>query len=283
MLATPARNLTVLSGSAGGPVRFGPGDDLMTTPELTGMRGRRVLVVGGSSGIGRAVALAAGAAGSSVAVAARRSALVDRVAAETRAAGAPSAHGLVCDVADPEAALALGPRAAELLGGLDAVVYSAGTAVLAPLATVTADDWRFVLETNVIGAALVLSGALEPLRRAGDDDTPPTFVVLSTHTTPRPWPGLVSYAASKAALDTMVRGLRDEEPWLRVVDVVVGNTITGFADGWDPVLAGSSFERWIAGGYFDGVTFQPEEMAAVVLGAIADPTGPEDINVVRSA
>lgn len=255
----------------------------MTAPAHPGMRGRRLLVVGASSGIGRAVALGAAASGASVAAAARRSRLVEEVAAEARTAGAPHSVGLVCDATDPAAASAVGGRAAEALGGLDAIVYSTGTAVLSPLSSITAGQWREVLETNVVGASMVLAGSLELLRGASDGPVPPTFLALSTHITERPWPGLGAYAASKAALDVFARALREEEPWLRVVDVVVGNTITAFADAWDPVAASASVERWMAGGYLDALLFSAEDMAAVVLGAIADPTGPEEINVVAAA
>ncbi|MGO8873083.1 MAG: hypothetical protein ACLQPH_17100 [Acidimicrobiales bacterium] len=65
-----------------------------------------------------------------------------------------------------------------------------------------------------------------------------------SHSVGRPWPGLVPYASSKAALDELVLGLRSEEPCLRTVRVVVGPTATPFADGWDPEVAGPLFERW---------------------------------------
>jgi len=188
----------------------------------------------------------------------------------------------VSDVTDPDDAAALAERAAEALGGLDAVVYSAGTALLGSIATTSAAHWQEMLWTNLVGASLVVSGALDVLRSAADA-TPPTVVLLSTHITERPWPGLVPYAASKAGMDVWARGLREEEPWLRVVDIVVGNTTTGFADAWDPEATASAFERWMAGGYFDGVVHTADEMAAVVLESIADPTGPEEINVVTSA
>ena len=255
---------------------------------LGALAGRRVLVVGASSGIGRAVALGAGAAGASVAVAARRQALLEEVAAEARSAGAAGAEVLACDVADAAAARSVAGRAAAALGSLDCVIYVTGTSLLAPLASVSAEQWLDLLRTNLVGAALVVAGALEPLRDAAPPTDavagrPPTVVVVSSHIVRRPWPGLVAYAVTKAALDALARGLREEEPWLRVVDVVVGNTVTGFADGWDPALAAESFARWTDGGYFERTLFSPEEMAAVILGAVADPDGPLDIDVTSPA
>jgi NAD(P)-dependent dehydrogenase (short-subunit alcohol dehydrogenase family) len=241
-----------------------------------GLAGRRLLVVGASSGIGRAVALGAAGAGAALAVSARRGGLVEEVAGAARAAGAPRAAALPCDTTDPDAALALGPRAADALGGLDTVVYAAGVALLIPVAEMSPEDWHQVLHTNVVGAALVVSGALEVLR-AGAGDRAPTVAFLSSQLGGRPAPWLVAYSASKAALDSLAHGLRDEEPWLRVVDVVVGNTLTSFADHWDPDATRDAFARWTGESYLDDNIYTAEETATLVLGAIADPEGPVDV------
>lgn len=237
--------------------------------------------MGASSGIGRALALAASGAGAAVALAARRTPLVESAVAEARAAGAAQVHALVCDVADPSAALGAAATAAEALGGLDTLVYAAGTSVLAPVSELTAEQWRDVLDTNLVGAALVVAGALGPLRAAAERAVVvPTVAFLSSHVVPRPPPGLVAYAASKAGLDALARGLRAEEPWLRVVNVVVGNTTTGFADRWDKDAAGRAIERWFAEGYLDDRIFSAEQMAALVLGAIGDDSGPLDVSAL---
>ena len=88
--------------------------------------GRRILIVGASSGIGRSLGLQAAAAGAVVAFAARRSDLVESATAQ---AGGSSV-GLVADVRDPAACEALVETAVEALGGLDDVVYSTAIDVL---------------------------------------------------------------------------------------------------------------------------------------------------------
>jgi len=229
--------------------------------------GRRVLVVGGSSGIGRALAVALGRRGDPVVVAARRADLLADVVADA----GPTCRGAVADAADPGEARDLVARTVALLGGLDTVVYAAGRSALGALSDGDAADWHRTLATNVVGPALVLAAAIPHL--AGGTD--PTAVLLSSHSVGRPWPGLVPYAASKAALDQLALGLRAEEPWLRVVRVVVGPTATSFADGWDPDRAGPYFERWAEEGYLDHRVLEPDDVAGRVL-AVLDGSDPSD-------
>ena len=233
------------------------------------MTGRRVLVVGGSSGIGRALAVALGRRGDPVVVAARRADLLADVVADA----GPTCRGAVADAADPGEARDLVARTVALLGGLDTVVYAAGRSALGALSDGDAADWHRTLATNVVGPALVLAAAIPHL--AGGTD--PTAVLLSSHSVGRPWPGLVPYAASKAALDQLALGLRAEEPWLRLVRVVVGPTATPFADGWDPGLAGARFEAWAADGYLVHRVQEPSAVADRVLAALDDPGGGDEV------
>jgi len=238
-----------------------------------------MLVVGASSGIGRALALLAAGAGASVTVAARRLEALEATVSEAKAAGG-AAQRLWCDVTEPEAARSVATEAARLLGGLDTVVFSSGVAPLGRLADTSAEEWEVVLATNLVGGALVLAGALEPLRQAaGGSGTRPSVVVLSTHIVERPWPGLVPYAASKAALATVARGLRGEEPWLRVLDVIVPNTTTPFADGWEKTAASEAVTAWASDGYLEGSVWSAEHTAAAVLDALVDEDGPDDVDL----
>ncbi|MEI7858799.1 MAG: SDR family oxidoreductase [Acidimicrobiales bacterium] len=225
----------------------------------------RVLVVGGSSGIGRSVAVSLGRRGYSIAVVARRG---DALADTVTAAGS-TAIGLVGDATDGDQCRTMVEDAVGALGGLDAVVYAAGASPLGSVADTSAATWSDVLSTNVVGAALTISAALVHLRASPD----PMCALLTSHSVNRPWPGLVPYAASKAALDGLITGLRAEEPWLRVVRVVVGPTATSFADGWDPAVAGQYFERWAAEGYLDRAVLEPDDVAARIVAALdgSDP------------
>jgi NAD(P)-dependent dehydrogenase (short-subunit alcohol dehydrogenase family) len=233
--------------------------------------GRRVLVVGASSGIGRALAIGAGSAGARVALAARRLPLVEEAAAEIRAAGG-EARAWRCDVTEGADIALLVAEAAEWMGGIDVLLYMSGSSPLVRVADASADLWHQMLATNLVGAALVLGAALEHLGAAQDP-----VVVVTTHSMGAPWPWLGVYGATKAALAEMARGLRSEEPRLRVLCVAVGNTATSFADNWDPEVATQAFEQWAADGLLRYEVLQAREMADAILAAVLDPSTPDEL------
>jgi NAD(P)-dependent dehydrogenase (short-subunit alcohol dehydrogenase family) len=233
-----------------------------------------MLVVGASSGIGRALAIAAGDAGARVALAARRLDWVEEAARAIRDAGTGDALALRCDVTSEPECHQVVDDAAGWLGGLDDLVVMAGSSPLVRIADVDAATWRVLLETNLVGAALVIGRALEHLR-AGDHPV----VVVTTHSMGLPWPGLGAYAATKAGLAELARGLRREEPGIRTLTVSIGPTLTAFAESWDAAAAGAAFEEWAAAGYLRHAVLQAEEMAGAILRAMGDPAGGDEIQI----
>lgn len=229
------------------------------------LSGARVLVVGATSGVGRAVYEALAAADARVLGAGRR--------ALEAPAGALTAR---CDVRDPGDCAAVVDAAVAGLGGLDALVYTAGVAPLVRLVDLDAAGWLDMLATNVVGAALVTAAALPHLGEGAG-----RAVYLSSHSVGRPWPGLAGYAASKAALDTLVRGWRAECPQVTFVRVELGPTLTGFAAGWDRDRLRAALGDWERGGYLDrhGLS-RPDDVAGQVLAALAAPLRVEDVRVV---
>ena len=163
----------------------------------TDLDGRRVLVVGASSGVGRATGVAAATAGARVAFAARRAGpLADAVTAAGEGCVA-----LTCDVRRPEDCELVVLQAVDKLGGLDAVVYAPGVSALARFSDADAGLWQDVVATNLVGAALVARAAIEHLE-ASDG----RLVLLGSSAVGRPYPGLVPYAAAKA-------GAARARPW----------------------------------------------------------------------
>jgi NAD(P)-dependent dehydrogenase (short-subunit alcohol dehydrogenase family) len=228
----------------------------------------RLLVVGASSGIGRALARLAGREGIDVVAAARRADRLDELPVET----------VVCDVRRADDCATVVAAAASRLGGLDAVVYAAGVSPLVAVADADADVWHDVLHTNVVGAALVVRAALPHLIASSG-----RAVFLSSDSVPRPYPGLVAYAASKAALNTLVAGWRVECPEVSFTRVAVGPTVTGFADGWSPERAAGYFARWEEEAYLSAgqPIMTPDQVAVELLHIVRSPAQLDEV-VVRA-
>jgi NAD(P)-dependent dehydrogenase (short-subunit alcohol dehydrogenase family) len=226
--------------------------------------GRRVLVVGASSGIGRAIGIAATRAGAHVALAARRREECAKASAEAGSKAIP----FLCDVTSPESCADLVDSVVDQFGGLDALVYAAGVSPLARLADAEIEAWRTIIDTNLIGAGLATKCALPHLRASSG-----RAVFLSSSSVGRPYPALSMYAASKAGLEEMIRGWRAENPDLCFSCVVVGPTAqTGFADLWDGELAAEMFAFWQQHGYDEGAhAMHVDDVAAVVLDILASP------------
>jgi 3-oxoacyl-[acyl-carrier protein] reductase len=124
------------------------------------LAGRRALVTGGASGIGRAIALAFAAEGARVALADRApDETIEAVAAEIRAAGA-EAVPVRADVAEEAQVLALFEAIAGRLGGLDILVNNAGILIEKPLLETTAAEFDRLIGVNLRGAFLVGREAL---------------------------------------------------------------------------------------------------------------------------
>jgi NAD(P)-dependent dehydrogenase (short-subunit alcohol dehydrogenase family) len=215
----------------------------------------RLLVVGGSSGIGRAVATQAAHDGHDVTVAARRT--------------VEDLNCITLDVRD-EGSIA---RGFETIGTLDAVLYAAGIAQLAALGDHSADDWRATLETNLIGAALVAKHAV-PLLSASNG----VMIFFSSTTDDEHRWGLGSYGVSKAGLNRLVDGLRAEHPDVRFVRATLGPTVgTAFAEGWDSELLGDAFNKWIERGQHTANTMSTDGLAQVVVSLITSLLAHPDV------
>jgi NAD(P)-dependent dehydrogenase (short-subunit alcohol dehydrogenase family) len=223
------------------------------------LEGRRVLVVGASAGIGRAVAAEFVGRGANVAFCARRADVLQAAVAE--AGGGTVVTGDVREPADCDRIIA---DAIAALGGLDAVCYTAAVSPLRLLVDTTADDWRIVLDTNVVGAALIARAAVPHLAPGS------VVAFMSSESVGRPRHGLVAYAASKLALEELIRGYRTEHPELRFVKLTVGATLgTEFGLEFDMELAGQLFPLWIAHGEMRANYMQPPEVAEVVVDHLA--------------
>jgi NAD(P)-dependent dehydrogenase (short-subunit alcohol dehydrogenase family) len=223
------------------------------------LAGRRVLVVGASAGIGRAFASRAIASGAAVAVVGRR---VERLAELVD--GSPSAVVLAGDVRVPADCSRIVTESIAALGGIDLLLYCAGSSPLRPLADTTDDDWATVFETHVLGVHRIVQEGLHHVPPQG------VIAVLSSETVGRPRFGLGAYGASKAALDQLLHTLRVEHPRHRFTTVTVGPTFpTEFGDQFEPEVLGRAMTEWARHGLMTEEMMDPDEVAGVLIGVFA--------------
>jgi NADP-dependent 3-hydroxy acid dehydrogenase YdfG len=163
--------------------------------------GKVVLITGASSGIGAATARAAARVGARPVLAARRTDRITALADEL-----PDALAVSCDVTDPAQLHAAVARAVDHYGSIDILVNNAGQGLHQPLEQVDPDDFRAVLDLNVV-APLVAMQAVLPVMRAQKSGA---IVNVSSATTQMTLPGLGAYAASKAALNMLSAVARRE-------------------------------------------------------------------------
>ncbi|MGI9612831.1 MAG: SDR family NAD(P)-dependent oxidoreductase [Acidimicrobiales bacterium] len=108
------------------------------------------VVTGGASGIGLATATVMGGRGAKIVLADIEAEPLDRAVEELRARGV-DALGVVCDVTDRDSVAALADRSFDVMGGVDAVFNNAGVAVGGPMADMTHEDWRWIIDVDLWG------------------------------------------------------------------------------------------------------------------------------------
>ena len=133
---------------------------------MASLDGRKVLITGGSSGIGEATARAVVAAGGSVSLGARRKDRLDEIAGDLGG----RAHAIEADVSDEEQANRLVDEAAERMGGLDGVVNNAGVMLLGPVGGADTNEWRRMIEVNLLGLLYCTHAALRVMGPGGGGD-----------------------------------------------------------------------------------------------------------------
>lgn len=184
------------------------------------------LVTGSASGIGAATARRLAADGMSVVVHSRSS----REAGESLASELGGSY-LQADLAVDAEAAGLVPRVLDSYGRLDVLVNNAGISWPVPhaeLEGLTADDWRRLLDVNLIAPWLLCTAAVPALRKSGG-----CVVNVTSHAGVRPKGSSVAYAASKAALNHVTKLLAAAlGPDVRVNAVAPGLVDTPMTADW---------------------------------------------------
>jgi len=185
---------------------------------VEGLTGKRVVVTGGTSGIGEATSRRFLAEGARVVALA-----IGEEEIATAAERIPGVEALRCDVADAAAVAAAFARIDELLGGVDVLVANAGISIRKPFLEIEAADWQRVLDVNLTG---VFHCAQQAARRMTAADGGVILMTASTN-------GLTGheyyadYNASKAGVILLARTMaRELAPAVRVNAVCPGYVLT---------------------------------------------------------
>jgi glucose 1-dehydrogenase len=230
--------------------------------------GRRALVTGGATGIGRSTALRLAAEGASVVV----NYIGDPAAAESAVEDASGSSGravaIAADVSSEEQVVAMFARAREELGGpVDLLVNNAGVEKPFPLVDMPLEEWNRVLGVNLTGAFLC---AREAARGMIDGKAPGVIVNVSSVHEVIPWPSFGHYCASKGGMKLWAQTIAKElaPHRIRVVGVAPGAILTPINQ---ELIDDPDKRREVEGEVPWGRLGKPEEVA----GAIAWLAGPE--------
>ncbi len=182
------------------------------------LAGRHVLITGGGTGIGAAIARALAAEGASLSLAGRRKAPLDAMVAEL-----PRACAVVADVTKPDDCTAMVEGAHAAHGAIDIVIANAGAASSAPAAKIDFAHWQQAIDVNLNGSFLTVSSALADVTRAPGG----RIIFIASTAGLKGYPYVAAYVAAKHGVVGLMKALSIE---LAAKGVTVNAVCPGFTD-----------------------------------------------------
>ena len=183
--------------------------------------GKVAIVTGGAMGIGRAIVQALLSEGANVVIADRGGAAEAAPALDN---AQNSVIGVPCDVSSQSDTEAMANATLEAFGRIDVLVNNAGIyadLTMTPFEDLSIDEWRRVLDVNVIGQAMATRAVVPAMRRQGAG----SIVNVSSGTPFKGVPFMLHYVASKGAVNAMTKALAKE---LGAADIRVNAVAPGF-------------------------------------------------------
>ncbi|HEX9414732.1 MAG TPA: SDR family NAD(P)-dependent oxidoreductase [Ktedonobacterales bacterium] len=233
------------------------------------LEGKVALVTGASSGIGEATALALGAEGARVAAAARRS---DRLAALVRRieARGGQAMALVVDVSDEAQVREMMRRARDTWGRVDILVNDAAVAQLGPIDGANTEDWRRMVNINLLGLMYATHAVLPLMKAQGSGH----IVNVSSRAGRIAQEGTGVYSATKWGVGAFSESLRQEvaKNHIRVTVIEPGVVATEMQEHLTVPTATEQALAWM----HQMTPLASEDIAAAIVYAV---TQPEQVDV----
>lgn len=221
--------------------------------------GKVAIITGGASGIGLATAQRLAIEGACVTIADLDLAKAQAAASELTKAGATGAIGYKCDVGNESDVIASVRETLDRFGRFDALVNNAGLMIFKPLEEQTAEDWRRVLNVDLLGAFYFIKQAFLHMKQGG------AIVNVSSIHAIETTPLVSAYAAAKAALLSLTRSasLEGAAKGVRVNAILPGAVDTPML--WNNPNVKSGLE------HIDrGALGKPEDIAATIAFLLAD-------------
>lgn len=172
----------------------------------TDLSGRVAVVIGGTSGLGRAMALGMAQAGADVVVTGRRSENIDEVAAEIEKLGRRTLRQ-TCDVLDRNAVDVLRDKVVAEFGRVDILLNAAGRTMRKPTIQMSMEEWHSVMDTNVTSMVITCQSFYEALKKSTRGGRVVNIASLSSFVSLFE---VSAYAASKAAVLSLTKSLAIE-------------------------------------------------------------------------
>jgi peroxisomal 2,4-dienoyl-CoA reductase len=166
------------------------------------LRGKVALITGGGTGIGYGIAASLAAAGAEVAIASRKPEHLEPAAEQLRAGGA-KVSAVEVNVREPDSVARMVGQIGETHGRLDILVNNAAGNFYAPSATLSANAWRAVVETDLYGTFYCCQAAYPLLKAQGGG----RIISISMTLHYRGWPLMAHATAAKAGVDGLTRTL----------------------------------------------------------------------------
>lgn len=229
--------------------------------------GRRAVITGAGSGLGRASAIRLAGDGFAVACVDVRAEAAAQTAGEITDAGG-QACWVGCDISDEQSVDAGVDDILRQLGGIDVVVNAAGIASVGHTLEVTLEEWRRLLDVNLTGTFLMARATLPALLESRG-----AMINVASIAALRGWRYMAAYAATKGGIVALSRSLAVEYGGrgVRVNVVCPGGIDTPLAAALTPVRDAAPELMRRSPALLDPPTAQPEEIA----GTISYLAGPE--------
>ena len=233
--------------------------------------GRVALVTGASSGIGEATAEALAAAGAKVVVAARRIDRLQQVVERIGKAGGEAAV-IEADVTQPRTAEAMIADTQKRFGKLDILVNNAGVMLLAPIEAASPEDWRRMIDVNLLGLMYATHAAIPVMKPRGGGH----IVNISSVAGRVAFPDSAVYSATKFGVGAFSESLRREvfRHRIRVTVIEPGFVETELREHIPDAATRERIDHWAE----SMRQLTARDVAAAILYAV---TQPDHVNVAE--